>query len=89
MKTWKDVIKGFVCCLGVVIAGLFLVMALMWIMEKDIEIECMQTEIYRLQEAVKELKEKKLRLMPIDGAKYLTIFTKEKEVVIETTRGTR
>ena len=82
MKTWKDVLKVFVCCLGALMADLFLATALMWAMETDMEIDSLRKD-------VEILKAKQRPLVAIDGGKYLTIFTKEKEVVIQTTRGLR
>ena len=89
MKTWKGVIKFFVCCLGVVITAFFLVMALMWTMETDMEIDCLKRDMKTLQENMEILKAQQNLLIPIAWGRYLPIFTKEKEVVIETTRGTR
>ena len=77
MKTWKDVIKVFVCCLGALMAVLFLVTAIMWAMETDMEIDSLQKDM--------EIMKAKVRpLVAIDGGKYQTIFTQEKEVVIQT-----
>ena len=76
--TWRDVIKALVCC-GAVLAAL---MAVIWVIETDMEIRS-------LQEDMEAMKAKQRPLVAIDGGKYLTIFTKEKEVVIETaTKGT-
>ncbi|HBF42327.1 MAG TPA: hypothetical protein DDW42_01615 [Desulfobacteraceae bacterium] len=70
---WRDVIKALVCC-G---AALFLVMAVIWGMETGMKISSLQDDVKRLKEAQRPL-------VHIEGGKYLTIFTKEKEVVIET-----
>ena len=70
---WRDVIKALVCC-G---AALFLVMAVIWGMETGMEISSLQDDVKRLKEAQRPL-------VTIPNTKYLTIFTKEKEVVIET-----
>lgn len=76
--TWRDVIKTLVCCAAV----LFAVFAFIWAMETDMEISS-------LQDDMKRLKATQRPLVKIEGGKYLTIFTKEKEVVIETaTKGT-
>ena len=89
MKTWKDVIKGFVCSLGVIIAVFFLATALMRAYETDMEIDSLQRDMEILRKEVEILKAKENYFVLIYGRKYLTILTKEKEVVIETTRGTR
>ena len=71
---WRDVIKALICCAAV----LFLLFAVIWAMETDMEIRSLQDDVNRLKAAQRPL-------VHIDGGKYLTIFTKEKEVVIETT----
>jgi len=71
---WRDVLKVLVCC-G---ALLFAVFAVLWAMETDMEINSLQDDVRRLKAAQRPL-------VHIEGGKYLTIFTKEKEVVIETT----
>ena len=72
MKTWKDVFKTLVTCA----AALFLVMAIIWAMETNMEIRSLQADM-------EDLKATQRPLVAIDGGKYLTIFTSEKEVVIE------
>ena len=74
MSTWGDVLRTLVVCMAV----LFLVLAIIWAMETNMEIRSLQSD-------VKDLKAAQRPLVAIDGGKYLTIFTKEKEVVIETT----
>lgn len=76
MTTWRDVIKVFLCCLCTLMAVLFLVGAIMWAMETDMEIRSLQSDM-------EALKAKQRPLVAIDGGKYLTVFTQEKEVVIE------
>ena len=71
--TWRDVFKALVCCAAV----LFLVMAIIWAMETDMEIRSLQDDVKRLKSAQRPL-------VHIEGGKYLTIFTRENEVVIET-----
>ena len=71
--TWRDVLKVIVCCAAV----LFAVFAVLWAMETDMEINSLQDDVRRLKAAQRPL-------VHIEGGKYLTIFTKEKEVVIET-----
>ena len=71
---WRDVIKALIYCAAV----LFLLFAVIWAMETDMEIRSLQDDVNRLKAAQRPL-------VHIDGGKYLTIFTKEKEVVIETT----
>lgn len=73
MTTWKDVLKVLVCCGAV----LFLVMGIIWAFETDMEIRS-------LREDVKDLQATQRPLVAIDGGKYLTVFTHEKEVIIET-----
>ena len=77
MKTWIDVLRVFVCCLGAIMAALFLITALMWAWETDMEIDSLQKDM-------EILKAKQRPLVAIDGGKYLTIFTRENEVIIET-----
>lgn len=72
--TWRDVIKVLVCC-GAVLLVIF---AWIWAMETNMEISSLQDDVERLKSAQRPL-------VHIEGGKYLTIFTKEKEVVIETT----
>ena len=76
MKTWKDVIKVFVCCLCALMAVLFLVTAVMWAIETDMEIKSLQKDM-------EIMKAEQRPLVAIAGGKYLTVFTQEKEVVIE------
>ena len=76
MKTWIDVLRVFVSCLGAIMAALFLITALMWAWETDMEIAALQADM-------EILKAKQRPLVAIDGGKYLNVFTKEKEVVIE------
>ena len=71
---WRDVLRVLVCCAAV----LFFVFAVIWAMETDMEIRSLQDDVNRLKAAQRPL-------VHIDGGKYLTIFTKEKEVIIETT----
>ena len=73
MIVWKDVLKTLVICAAV----LCFIFAVIWAMETNMEIRS-------LQSAVEELKAKQRPLVHIEGGKYLTIFTKEKEVIIET-----
>ena len=75
MIIWKDILRILVLC----VVLLFFVFAVIWAMETNMEIRS-------LQSAVEELKAKQRPLVHIDGGKYLTIFTREKEVVIETTK---
>jgi len=72
---WRDVVKVLICCAAV----LFLVMAIIWAIETNMEIRSLQSDM-------EALKSQQRPLVAIDGGKYLTIFTQEKEVVIETAR---
>lgn len=76
MSTWGDVLRILVVCMAV----LFWVMAIIWAMETDMEIKSLQSDM-------ETLKSQQRPLVHIEGGKYLTIFTKEKEVVIETAQG--
>ena len=69
----RDVINVLVTCAAV----LFVIFAWLWAMETDMEINSLQDDMERLKSAQRPL-------VHIDGGKYLTIFTQEKEVVIET-----
>ena len=71
--TWRDVFKTLIACAAV----LFLLFAVIWAIETDMEISSLQDDIARLKSAQKPL-------VHIEGGKYLTIFTQEKEVIIET-----
>ena len=71
--TWKDVLRTLVLC-GTL---LFFVLAVIWMFETNMEIRSLQSDI-------EHLKATQRPLVTIDGGKYLTVFTQEKEVVIET-----
>lgn len=75
MSTWGDVLKTLVACA----AALFLVMAIIWAMETNMEIRSLQSDVEALQATQRPL-------VAIDGGKYLTIFTQEREVVIQTAK---
>lgn len=72
MSTWGDVFKTIIGC-G---AALFLVMATIWAIDAN-------TAIRSLQEDVEALKGAQRPLIAIDG-KYLSVFTRKNEVVIQT-----
>jgi len=74
VTTWGDVLRILVLCAAVLSA----VMAIIWAMETNMEIRSLQSDVEALKAA-------KRPLVAVDGGKYLTIFTQEKEVVIETT----
>ena len=69
---WRDVFKTLVCCVAV----LFLIFAVIWAIETDMEISSLQDDIARLKSAQRPL-------VQLQG-KYVTVFTKEDEVIIET-----
>ena len=71
--TWGNVLRTLVLC-GTL---LFFVLAMIWIFETNMEIRSLQSD-------VEHLKATQRPLVIIDGGKYLTVFTQEKEVVIQT-----
>jgi hypothetical protein len=73
--TWRDVIKALACC-G---TALLMVLAVIWAIETQWKIEILQEDVQALRAAQRPL-------VTIPNTKYLTIFTQEKEVVIETTQ---
>ena len=71
--TWEDVLRTLVLC-GTLLAMLF---AAIWGVETNMEIRSLQSD-------VEHLKATQRPLVTIDGGKYLTVYTQEKEVVIQT-----
>ena len=72
MIRWKDVLKTLVICAAV----LFLIFVVIWGVETNMEIRSIQDDIARLKSAQRPL-------VQLQG-KYVTVFTKEDEVIIET-----
>lgn len=72
MVTWKDVMRAFIGAMAI----LLMLLAALWAWETHWKIEA-------LQSGLEELRSKQRPLVAIDGGKYLTVFTQEKEVVIE------
>jgi len=72
MIKWKDVLRALICCGAV----LFMLLGALWAWETQWKIEA-------IQKAIEELRSEQRPLVAIDGGKYLTVFTQEKEVVIE------
>ena len=77
MIKWEDVLKALVCCGAV----LFAVLAVIWAIETHWKVENLQEDMEKLRAAERPLVE-------LQG-KYVTVFTREKEVLIETRESTK
>lgn len=71
MTTWGDVLKALVVCA----AALFLVMAIIWAMETNMEIRSLQSDVAALKEAQRPL-------VTVNG-KYPHIVTTRGEVFVQ------
>lgn len=74
--TWRDILRTLVFCAIL----LSLVLHAIWVIETNMEIRSLQSD-------VEHLKATQRPLVNIDGGKYLTIFTQEDEVIIQTVKG--
>ncbi len=72
--TWRDVIKTLVCCAAL----LFFVFAVLWAYETNMEIRSLQDDMESLKTAQRPL-------VALQG-KYVNIFAREDEVVIQTVK---
>lgn len=75
--TWRDVIKALACCGTALLA----VLALIWAIETQWKIEILQEDVQALRAAQRPL-------VQLQG-KYINLFAREDEVVIETIEGER